>query len=123
MGRATVAGGTSAAAWSGNSNLRAEMSAAHNIAIIWGITPQTQPGKRSVGLCVPMGRMNPDQMDAMAWLSELYGDGRIRFTTGQNAIIPNVKEAKLDSLLEEDLAGVPIPAFKFAPRRGGLYRH
>jgi ferredoxin-nitrite reductase len=76
-----------------------------------GITPQTQPGKRSVGLCVPMGRMNPDQMDALAWLSELYDNGEIRFTTGQNAIIPNVKEANLDSLLEEDL----LQEFQYQP--------
>ncbi len=68
-----------------------------------GITPQPQPGKRAVGLCVPMGRMDPGQMDEMARLADVYGDGEIRFTTGQNAIIPNVKEANLDALLDQDL--------------------
>ncbi len=68
-----------------------------------GITSQAQPGKRSVGLCVPMGRMNPDQMDELARLSDEYGNREIRFTTGQNAIIPNVPEARLDRMLAETL--------------------
>jgi ferredoxin-nitrite reductase len=68
-----------------------------------GITPQKQPGYRSVGLCVPMGRLYPDQMDEMARLAEEYGNGEIRLTTGQNAILANVHDDRLDSLLEEDL--------------------
>jgi ferredoxin-nitrite reductase len=35
-----------------------------------GITPQKQPGYRSVGLCVPIGRLYPHQMDEMARLAE-----------------------------------------------------
>ena len=31
-----------------------------------GITPQKQPGYRSVGMCVPMGRLYPNQIDEMA---------------------------------------------------------
>lgn len=68
-----------------------------------GITPQKQPGYRSVGLCVPMGRLYPDQMDEMARLSDEYGNGDIRLTTGQNAIIAHVHDDRLDALLEEDL--------------------
>jgi ferredoxin-nitrite reductase len=68
-----------------------------------GITPQKQPGYRSVGLCVPMGRLYPNQMDEMARLAEKYGNGEIRLTTGQNAILPNVHDERLDDLLEEDL--------------------
>ncbi|MGA8619123.1 MAG: hypothetical protein WB660_11475 [Candidatus Sulfotelmatobacter sp.] len=68
-----------------------------------GITPQKQPGYRSVGLCVPMGRLYPDQMDGMARLAEEYGNGEIRLTTGQNAILANIHDDRLDSLLEEDL--------------------
>ncbi len=68
-----------------------------------GITPQKQPGYRSVGLCVPMGRLYPDQMDEMARLAEEYGNGEIRLTTGQNAILANIHDDRLDSLLEEDL--------------------
>jgi len=68
-----------------------------------GITPQKQPGYRSVGLCVPMGRLYPDQMDEMARLAEEYGNGEIRLTTGQNAILANIPNDRLDSLLEESL--------------------
>jgi len=68
-----------------------------------GITPQKQPGYRSVGLCVPMGRLYPDQMDEMARLSDEYGNGEIRLTTGQNAILVHVHDDRLDALLAEDL--------------------
>jgi ferredoxin-nitrite reductase len=68
-----------------------------------GITPQKQPGYRSVGLCVPMGRLYPNQMEEMARLAEKYGNGEIRLTTGQNAILPNVHDDRLDDLLEEGL--------------------
>jgi ferredoxin-nitrite reductase len=68
-----------------------------------GITPQKQPGHCSVGLSVPMGRIYPDQVDEMARLSDEYGNGEIRLTTGQNAILANVPEHRLDALLEEDL--------------------
>ena len=68
-----------------------------------GITPQKQPGYRSVGMCVPIGRLYPDQMDEMARLAEEYGNGAIRLTTGQNAILANVHDDRLDSLLAESL--------------------
>ena len=67
------------------------------------ITAQKQPGLRSVGLCVPFGRMNPQQMDELARVAEEYGDGEIRLTTGQNAILANVSDERLDALLDEDL--------------------
>jgi ferredoxin-nitrite reductase len=68
-----------------------------------GITPQKQPGYRSVGLGVPLGRLHPEQMDEMARLAEKYGNGEIRLTTGQNAILTNVHHDRVDALLEEDL--------------------
>lgn len=68
-----------------------------------GITPQKQPEYRSVGLCVPMGRLHVDQLDAMARLAEQYANGELRLTTGQNAILPNIHDSQLDALLEEEL--------------------
>jgi len=67
------------------------------------ITAQKQPGLRSVGLSVPFGRMSPEQMDELARLADQYGDGEIRLTTGQNAILANVSDEQLDALLDEDL--------------------
>jgi len=78
-----------------------------------GITAQKQPGLRSVGLCVPFGRMNPQQMDALARVAEEYGDGEIRLTTGQNAILANVSDERLDALLDEDL----LSEFSLHPSR------
>ena len=82
-----------------------------------GITSQKQPGLRSVGLCVPFGRMNPEQMDELARLAEEYGDGEIRLTTGQNAILANVSDERLDALLDEDLLSEFSPNPSRAHRR------
>src|SRR5882724_8501726 len=68
-----------------------------------GVSSQKQEGLMAVGLCIPTGRVNPDQLDELARLSELYGSGEIRLTTGQNAIIPNVPADRVAELLEEPL--------------------
>jgi ferredoxin-nitrite reductase len=78
---------------------------------------QNQPGYRSMGLCVPVGRLNPDETFELARLADEYGDGQVRLTTGQNAIIPNVAAERIDALLEEDLLQTFTPAPSFV-RRG-----
>ena len=82
-----------------------------------GITAQKQPGLRSVGLCIPFGRMNPEQMNELARLAEEYGDGEVRLTTGQNAILANVSDERLDALLDEDLLSEFSPSPSRAHRR------
>ena len=78
---------------------------------------QNQPGYRSMGLCVPVGRLKPDELSEVARLADEYGDGQVRLTTGQNAIIPNVAAERIDALLEEDLLQTFTPAPSFV-RRG-----
>jgi len=68
-----------------------------------GVAWQNRPEYRSVGLCAPEGRINPDQLDELARLADEYGDGQVRLTTGQNAILPNVPRGRVPALLEEDL--------------------
>jgi len=68
-----------------------------------GVRTQKQSGLVAIGLCIPTGRVNPDQLDELARLSDTYGNGEIRLTTGQNAIIPNVAAARVAKLLEEPL--------------------
>jgi ferredoxin-nitrite reductase len=68
-----------------------------------GLTTQKQPGLLAVGLCVPTGRVNPEQLDELATLAETYGNGEIRLTTGQNAIIPNVPANRATALSNEPL--------------------
>lgn len=68
-----------------------------------GIVKQRQPGLNYVGLVVPVGRITADQLFKLADLAEAYGTGDIRLTTGQNAIVPNVPDAKLPAIVGEPL--------------------
>jgi len=68
-----------------------------------GLTSQKQLGLVAVGLCVPTGRVNPEQLDELAALAETYGNGEIRLTTGQNAVIPNVPANRATALFNEPL--------------------
>lgn len=68
-----------------------------------GLAQQKQTGLVSVGLCVPTGRVNPQQLDELARLADAYGNSEIRLTTGQNAVIPNVPAHRAAQLLKEPL--------------------
>jgi ferredoxin-nitrite reductase len=75
-----------------------------------GVMQQNRPGMLAVGIRVPVGRLDPDQMDELARLADEYGSGEIRLTMSQNAIIPNVPAGRLDSLLDEGLLQEFTPA-------------
>jgi ferredoxin-nitrite reductase len=81
-----------------------------------GLTPQKQPGLVAVGLCVPTGRVNPEQLDELARLADKYGNGAIRLTTGQNAIIPNIPADRVTKLFSEPLLR------QFSPRPSPFMR-
>lgn len=68
-----------------------------------GIFRQKQEGLNYAGLAVPVGRITTEQLLEVARLSELYGSGEIRITTGQNLIIPNVPDRQVGDLIEEPL--------------------
>ncbi|MBI3694047.1 MAG: hypothetical protein HY238_04305 [Acidobacteria bacterium] len=68
-----------------------------------GITAQKQSGLVSVGFSVPAGRLDPSQMAELAYLSDTYAGGEIRFTVGQDAILPNVPAEQVEALLREPL--------------------
>jgi len=88
----------------------------HRHADHLGMTRQRQSGMAAVGLSVPNGRLHPDQMDQLAVLADEYGNGEIRLTTGQNAILPNVPAERLEPLLREpllrDFSPAPSPFFR-----------
>jgi ferredoxin-nitrite reductase len=69
-----------------------------------GRISQTQVGLVAVGHCVPIGRVNPEQLDGLARLSDAYGQGEVRLTTGQNALIPHVPAERVTKFLNEPLA-------------------
>jgi ferredoxin-nitrite reductase len=68
-----------------------------------GITQQKAPGLYAVGLCVPVGRTGAAQFEELARLAERYGNGEVRFTIEQNAILPGVPDSCLPDLLAEPL--------------------
>lgn len=65
-----------------------------------GVHPQVQEGLSYVGLNVPVGRMNSDELDQLAELADQYGEGKLRTTMSQNIIISGVPNEKLSALLE-----------------------
>jgi nitrite reductase/ring-hydroxylating ferredoxin subunit len=66
-----------------------------------GVLRQKQAGLNTVGLTVPVGHMTSEQMRQIAELAEMYGNGQLRLTVGQNLIIPNVPDSKLGELTQE----------------------
>lgn len=68
-----------------------------------GVHPQKQEGYSYVGLHVPMGRLDAEKMFELARLAEVYGNGEIRLTVEQNAIIPYIENENVDSFLSEPL--------------------
>ncbi len=68
-----------------------------------GIEKQKQPGLSYVGLAVPVGRIAAADFREVARVAVAYGNGEVRFTTGQNIILPNVPDASLGTLVDEPL--------------------
>ncbi|MGH2396133.1 MAG: ferredoxin--nitrite reductase [bacterium] len=68
-----------------------------------GIYRQKDDGLSFVGLCVPFGRISADQLFELARLSEEYGHGEVRFTVGQDVIIPHISDRRMKEFLAEPL--------------------
>jgi ferredoxin-nitrite reductase len=66
-----------------------------------GAFPQRQDGLCYLGVSVPVGQMNPQQLEHIADLADRHGSGEIRLTVWQNLIIPNIPEAALEAVKEE----------------------
>jgi ferredoxin-nitrite reductase len=68
-----------------------------------GVYPQKQPALNYAGLNIPVGRLLADDMFELARLAEVYGNGEIRLTVEQNAIISHISDANLELFLQEPL--------------------
>lgn len=66
-----------------------------------GVYKQAQEGLSYVGVRIPVGKMLPDQMKAIANLSRRFGKGEIRLTVWQNLLIPHVSNEEVDTLISE----------------------
>ena len=88
---------------------RSLRTAAEKDAIDWdkrdhiGVYQQKQPGLNYVGLHVPVGRLQAQEMFDLAQLADVYGSGEIRLTVEQNVIIPNIPDSRWESFLAEPL--------------------
>jgi sulfite reductase (ferredoxin) len=69
-----------------------------------GVHRQRQEGLSYVGATVLNGRLNPEQLHAVAGLSEEYGDGHLRATIGQNIVLVNIPNAKTQEVVEKIVA-------------------
>lgn len=65
-----------------------------------GVHPQRQEGLNYVGLNVPVGRLNADELLQLADLADNYGDGKIRTTMSQNIILSGVQKSQVEELLQ-----------------------
>ncbi|MHC5936293.1 ferredoxin--nitrite reductase [Nostoc sp.] len=85
------------------------LSAAAKDEIDWekrdhiGLYKQKQPGLNYVGLHIPVGRLDAEDMFEIARMAEVYGSGEIRFTVEQNIVIPNIADSRLAAFLSEPL--------------------
>jgi len=68
-----------------------------------GVSPQRQHDAYSVGLAVPMGRLEAADLLHLAELAEGYGSGGVRLTPEQNVILTDVPATQLPRLLMEPL--------------------
>jgi ferredoxin-nitrite reductase len=68
-----------------------------------GILRQKQPGLNYVGLKVPVGRIDAEDLRGIAGLAERYGTGEVRISPTQTLLIPNVRDRKIGDLTEEPL--------------------
>jgi len=66
-----------------------------------GVHRQKQDGLSYIGATVLNGRLNPEQLHALARLSEEYGDGHLRATIGQNIVLVNIPNAKTREVVEK----------------------
>lgn len=60
-------------------------------------------GLNYIGLKIPVGRIQADDLEGIATLAQTYGTGEIRLAANQAMIIPNVNDRRLGDLTEETL--------------------
>ena len=74
-----------------------------------GVREQRHSGLYYVGLHVPVGRTNGEDLVELARLAEQYGSGEVRLTNDQNVLLVNVPAASVPALLREPLVERYLP--------------
>jgi sulfite reductase (ferredoxin) len=79
-----------------------------------GIHPQKQPGYFYVGVSVLRGRINAEQLHAVAALADRFAGGEVRTTAMQNLLIVNVRRENTEELRRElENIGLHVEASQF----------
>lgn len=65
----------------------------------FGIIAQRQPGLAMVAARAPLGRVDVQQLLAVAEVAQPHGDGSLRLTPWQGLLIPNVQTDEADTVL------------------------
>ena len=80
-----------------------------------GIQPERRDGYYSVGIPVVRGRLNAEQLEHVADLSEEFASGRLRTTPMQNLIVLNARAVGLAGIVRGAArAGLPLDVSPFA---------
>jgi len=69
-----------------------------------GAHRQKQEGLSYIGATVLNGRLDPQQLHALAALSEEYGTGELRATIGQNIVLVNIPNARVSEVVAKIVA-------------------
>jgi ferredoxin-nitrite reductase len=72
-----------------------------------GIHPQQQVGLSYIGISLPLGQLQTQQLRALTHLSAQYGDGSLLLTPWQTVIIPNVLTAQVVQV-QQQIEGVGL---------------
>ncbi|QDU60504.1 Sulfite reductase [ferredoxin] [Planctomycetes bacterium Pan216] len=70
-----------------------------------GVHRQKQEGKVYLGVVLPVGKLETDQLEGLATIANRYGSGMLRLTVWQNLLIPDINESDVPDVQEalEDL--------------------
>lgn len=64
----------------------------------FGAHPQRQEGLHYVGIVLPVGRIQCDQLRGLADIAQKYGSGTVRLTVWQNLLISDIRTADLPAV-------------------------
>ena len=78
---------------------------------VLGVHLQAQTGLSWVGACIPVGRLQAADLDALAAVADAHGDGTLRFTVDENVVFPNIPNDGVAAMLADPLfERFPVPA-------------
>ncbi|MDF5733867.1 MAG: precorrin-3B synthase [Rhizonema sp. PD38] len=66
-----------------------------------GVHPQKQQGLSYIGVVLPLGRLDTQQLRSLANLADAFGSGTLRLTPWQNLLIPDVPNQHLTHIQDE----------------------